>query len=44
VTGLGGDISGISFVILYQIRLCRAQGYGRITAETGSAFRSGSTI
>src|SRR6266540_958683 len=38
--GRGGEISGISFVILYQIRLCRAEDYGRVTAETGTAFRS----
>src|SRR5260370_15116070 len=25
----GGDVSGISFVILYQIRLCSAEYYGR---------------
>src|SRR5439155_630892 len=40
VAGRGGEISGISFVILYQIRLCRAEDYGRVTAETGTAFRS----
>jgi len=33
--GRGADISGISFVILYQIRLCSAH----VTAETGPAFR-----
>src|SRR5438128_9207706 len=40
VAGRGGEISGISFVILYQIRLCRAEDYGRVTAESGTAFRS----
>ena len=40
VAGRDGGISGISFVILYQIRLCRAQDYGGVTAETGAAFRA----
>jgi hypothetical protein len=43
-TGREGGISGISFVILYQLRLCRAEDYGRVTAEPGTAFRARSTI
>src|SRR5262245_30048097 len=42
--GRGGDISGISFVILCQIWLCRAQDYGRVTTETAAAFRRGGDI
>ena len=37
--GRGGGVSGISFVILYQIRLCSAHVTVEFTAETGAAFR-----
>jgi hypothetical protein len=36
--GRGGGISGISFVILYQIRLCRAFYYGRPRKRTANGL------